>query len=601
MVVAAFPKVAEPRFAPAEKAYRLPAPSRGLGAAEQQAVVILDREQPSTSPVMKAAVDAGVEAVLLELVERAARDSRRYPKSGRLLVTWGLALLNAGKFEASIELLQRAEELMPKNGLAKVASAQALARVDKADEGIDLLRSYLRTEDDTGAEFALGQLLLGVGNRPEEAVRHWNGVAERYPQSGVAQFFLGVALLVANQKRTQESIHHLRSAVLTDPRSAVMHHALGVAYAIAGRPIEAANESKVALHLRPTMVEALEVLIRLLVDSGKLADAHLFLATHTNRYPQDTRGHELYAWVRFEEKDYAGARSELHRALSLESDRNVTDPIRIARILSNLGVAYWNLRDHREAAKLLSRAVDVAPAASAAHWTNLAGVLISDHKIGDARRAADSGLSLFPGEPDLHLARAAVAVVQDEPEKAIEHGQLAIKLGHSARSYAAQGGYLADLPGHEKEAVEILRDGLQRYGDHEMIRNNLAYALLMEGAVEEAASVLDSFVSAPSKDSAPYVVATRALLDLRRGNLEAGRMGYETASQLARDQGQTELAVEVLQKLHLEAARTMIAQGAYEQALEEITAGLSVAGRETFRRQLGALEAQLRPGKSSNP
>lgn len=596
MVVAAFPNVAEPRFAAAEKAYRLPTPSRGLGAAEQPSVVILDRELGSIPQVMKAAVDAGVESLLIELVERAARDSRRYPKSGRLLVTWGLALLNAGKFDASIELLQRAGEIMPKNGLAKVALAQALARVDKAAEGIDLLRSYLRREDDTGAEFALGQLLIGVGNRPDEAVSQWKDVAARHPESGVAQFFLGVALLVANRQRTQESIHHLRRAVLTDPRSAVLHHALGVAYAIAGRPLEAAHESKVALHLRPTMVEALEVLIRVLVDIGKLPDAHVFLAAHTQRYPRDTRGHELYAWVRFEETDYAGARAELHRALSLESDRNEPDPILMARILSNLGVAYWNLRDHREAAKLLSRAVGVAPAASAAHWTNLAGVFISDHKIGDARRAADSGLSLFPNEPDLHLARAAVAVVENEAEVAIEHGRLAIELGHSARSYAAQGGYLADLSGHEEEAIEILREGLRRHSDHEMIRNNLAYALLMAGATDEAARVLDSFVSSnPSNESAPYVAATHALLDLRRGNLDAGRVGYEAASQLARDQGRAELAVEVLQKLHLETARALIAQGAYRQALEEIRAGLSVAGRETFRRQLDDLEAQLRP------
>ena len=590
MVVAAPERVAEPAFLATQVAYRVLPPSESGGLGAPTSLVIEGPGEPGMAAIQPAAIDAGAQAMLAELADRARRDSERYPGSARLLISWGLALLNSGEPEKAAEVLGEAIRIMPENGLATIGLAQALARTSQRAKAEKLLRARIKSTTDPTAEFLLGHLLLTDEGGKSRAVEYWMSIANRYPDSGVPRFFLGVALLVQDRSRVAESIACFRSAVRSDVRSGAFHNALAVAYAVAGRRRDAENEFMAALHLRPTLVEAVDGLTRLLVEAEELQSAREFLSARIEHHATEVRSYELLAWVCYQMGDHQSARGYLYQALRLKSEEQSPDPDDLGRILSNLGVVYWNLRDAREAIGLFKRAIDLAPA-DPAPWANLAGILVADGKLSEARRIGQAGLGSFPESPELHMALAAAAAMSNETEVAVMHGRLAVEYGHASRAYVALGGYLSDLRGHTKEAIALLREGLRRYPEDEMLVNNLAYGLLMMGSVNDAAKNLDMLdLPSLSPESAPYVHATLGLLAIKRGDLDTGRKRYGEAASLAQKGGSYDLAREIEQKLHLELARALIALNRPQDAAAEISAGLRIRGRAGYRVELESLQ-----------
>lgn len=74
-------------------------------------------------------------------------------------------------------------------------------------------------------------------------------------------------------------------------------------------------------------------------------------------------------------------------------------------------------------------------------------------------------------------------------------------------------------------AEEIAMLGLKSNPDDKFLKNNLAYALIMQNKTDEASKVLNSI---PISDSTFSSVATQGLLNFRRGNLEDGRKLYKS-------------------------------------------------------------------------
>jgi tetratricopeptide (TPR) repeat protein len=113
---------------------------------------------------------------------------------------------------------------------------------------------------------------------------------------------------------------------------------------------------------------------------------------------------------------------------------------------------------------------------------------------------------------------------------------------------------LSDVYDDFAGAEEILRPLESTHGKNMKYLNNLAYALILRGNIQEATTLLDKVERLESHESIYYVfaTATRGLLNIRKGNLVEGSRLYNAA---ARAVANKELSKQILQKKELEIGR----------------------------------------------
>lgn len=87
------------------------------------------------------------------------------------------------------------------------------------------------------------------------------------------------------------------------------------------------------------------------------------------------------------------------------------------------------------------------------------------------------------------------------------------------------------------DAIKILKIGLKANPNETAFMNNLAYAYALNGNTEEADMVLANLFTRVSKNTDTYIcaIATKGLIEFRKGNLTEGRTFYMQAINLAKD------------------------------------------------------------------
>ena len=91
-------------------------------------------------------------------------------------------------------------------------------------------------------------------DRPLDAVRHFQAVAQLKPQSAPAFFNLATALTSAG--RLDEAVTQYRQALALQPSYAMAHNNLGAVFLKLNRPAEAAAEFRETIRLDPGISEA---------------------------------------------------------------------------------------------------------------------------------------------------------------------------------------------------------------------------------------------------------------------------------------------------------------------------------------------------------
>ncbi|MCI0370501.1 MAG: tetratricopeptide repeat protein [candidate division NC10 bacterium] len=130
--------------------------------------------------------------------------------------------------------------------------------------------------------------------------------------------------------------------------------------------------------------------------------------------------------------------------------------------------------------------------------------------------------------PEEHTALGAAYEAQGKIELARAEYEAALAAGESAGPLLGLGN-LAVTEGRPEEAEVYFRRALRHDPDSALIRNNLAWTLLLQGKALEEAEVLAREALAREPRLAPYIRDTLALLARRRGNLAGARAELETA------------------------------------------------------------------------
>ena len=133
-----------------------------------------------------------------------------------------------------------------------------------------------------------------------------------------------------------------------------------------------------------------------------------------------------------------------------------------------------------------------------------------------------------PLSPEEHTALGAAYEAQGKAELARAEYEAALTAGESAGPLLGLGN-LAVAEGRPDQAEAYFRRALRHEPESALLRNNLAWALLMQGKGPEEAEVLAREALAREPRLAPYVRDTLALLAKRRGDLAAARAELELA------------------------------------------------------------------------
>jgi tetratricopeptide (TPR) repeat protein len=158
--------------------------------------------------------------------------SRMHPRVAQYPYLLGVARLQIGETDGSVEALETALALAPERSLTLVALGMALNAQKRFEDAREVLSRSLDLDPD-GAEAlaALAEAEEGVGDL-DAAQHHAGRAVELGETSGLGYLVIGKVRMA--QGRFEEARDALRAAVDADPTSAKAHYQLSLAYARLG-------------------------------------------------------------------------------------------------------------------------------------------------------------------------------------------------------------------------------------------------------------------------------------------------------------------------------------------------------------------------------
>jgi tetratricopeptide (TPR) repeat protein len=361
-----------------------------------------------------------------------------------------------------------------------------------------------------------------------------------------------------------KAIHKARERLREDPRNAIQWVDLALQYTVLGEEPKARRAIDIALNLAPNNRFVLRAASRFYVHHGDADRAHTML-----RNAPSTRTDPWLVAAEIALASAAGIPSRFAKlGQKLLQDESI-NPKHSTELASELATLELSNGKMLSAKRLFRRSFNGANENSLAQaewaWKELSG-----HQLDV------SGFNV----PYNFEARAWDAFQKREWELALAHSRSWLNDQPFSRRPAVLGSYIASsvLEDH-RAAIEITRRSLVPNPYDPILCNNLAFALLSLGEVQEAELVLEK---ADTSKSTPFDLAclraTQGMLRFRKGRIEEGRALYRESLNIAK---QTKNAV-----LHADAMIHL--------AIEEIRSG-SGAAEECAAAALRASENQLSP------
>jgi tetratricopeptide (TPR) repeat protein len=537
-------------------------------------------------------LDSGVataEKFLDDIVARSRRDVDRFPESAQVRANYGIALLNRGRLDdAASEFITAL-----KNSPGHFISLANLARIRTFQgrfEEAEKLYEELSTNHPEDVAPLVNLAYLALRSEGFERAVHILEKAISVDSAATLPHYL-MAIALLKLGKPQEAIGHLRVVVKSEVRSPAIYQALGVAYLMAKDVKGAVRSFKTALALAPEMEEAVHALSYVLLAQCEIQALVEFLTPYLERSPQDNIARELLAEAYLEDGKYPLARTHFLAALRSIQGTGPRDGAHKTQLLNNVGVCFDYQGDYVQSANWFLRAIEVDPGFEIVPRLNLAKLRIREGRLEQARQILQSCKERAPNEHETAPVQALVLEKQGRHDEAIQLLVEEIRTGRATwKAYAFVGGLLGDVKRDWEGACKVLQQGLQRYPDSIVLKNNLAYTFLMNGQTAEGRQLLESLARSGKRirpQDELYITATWGLLFLWEGNIEHGRDLYIKAGWAADELGRAEIESHVQQKMHLELARAFFRRGDIGEAREEISRGLAVrGGREAYEQEL---------------
>lgn len=309
-------------------------------------------------------------------------------------------------------------------------------------------------------------------------------------------------------------IAHLRRLLREFPRDAIRRVDLALQYTILGMRPQARREMSIALRLAPQHRFVVRSASRLMIHDEDFDAAHEVLVTAGTLHSDPWVLASAMAAAELAAIPPQGMRL----AREMLSSGNFT-PMQLSELASEMATIELRGGSTKRAQKLFNQSL-IAPnenAVAQAQWASAEGGI----SIGRETLAIDRG----------HEARARDHALKREWAGATSEGLRWLADQPFALEPAISTSYAASFGIEDYEsALQAARIGLRSHPHDGTLRNNAAFALACMGKIEEAHNELAE-VSALDQNESVTVLATRGLIEYRRGNPEEGRLLYRRAIQ----------------------------------------------------------------------
>jgi tetratricopeptide (TPR) repeat protein len=430
-------------------------------------------------------------------------------------------LLLAGQVEQAVDVAAASLELERNDCAADNAALFVAARV------------LASANHSSRAEAALAEL---PANGPWALLRA--GLAEqrgdlveamaRVEESENADALAYRGYLLVRQGRAQEALHLLRASQHAGGANPILLVNQAYAYALLGSLKKAVRAARQATVMAPHDLTASFNLTNYLRTSGQPDLALAELA----RISGEVGHHALIASARADVLLSVGrsreALRELRRATHHTDDE--PDTYRQAELRANIAVLEWvsGKTDRLACLKAVMKEIE-AVGAQISLATIVADLSTTRTQVRVVERLV-SELATSHSEIDLLPVTSRLAYLKGDyahaAELSLRWAESAPLDVHAARAAVVQVGQAL---GEYSRAGDLGLALVRRMPHDTMLANNTAFVLALAGRPLEAERLLNSV----PVDS-PFVAATRGLIEIAKGNVEAGLLGYDLAEEIAR-------------------------------------------------------------------
>lgn len=495
--------------------------------------------------------ESNARRVLESVAAEGMRRTIRFPNSPLVWVQAGLADLAEGNYEASKAKFGKALELDPASRSARLGLARVLNETEQGRQAIEILRA-LRSENLDDFEVLVA---LGVVTSDVEGASSALPLFDREPEVSArsAPFFAARGSLRVATGDYKGAIADLRKVVRLKSDWVQARNALGIAELKSGHALSAERRFREVVRVAPMYLEGFLNLLRVMLTTKRYREA---LDSAIERFPNVSAAPgpvgRIASQAALELGEWSTAKLWLQSAIP-----KVNDPAPRARLLNDLGVTYSRIGKHKEAEQHFAESVEAFETELAI--VNRGKALLHGGRPLEAVEWLQSA-NCPDGEPSANRTRTLAIALEDarlHEASAATYEKLIASKQADVQVYRNLTALYTDTFENRDRAVETAFEGLAQFASDPILVNNLAYALLMAGQVEQAATVLGMPI-VPANDDLLYLTATRGLLELLRGDINAGRRLYDEALALSQTDATRE---RVRSKRDLEVGRAMIRLG----------------------------------------
>ncbi len=503
------------------------------------------------------------------LVDQSVALARANPGS---MIAWSRlaqTLAGAGKTEEAVAAARRVLDLSQRGGPGDHQDASPPTRAAQFMAARVLLSGGFTQE----AEAFLSTLNSYSGPWTflyaaiaEDRGEHAQALARLGDSSGTeAAAFRGYVLLRLG--RWQEAVHQLRAAGGEGSRNPGLLTNLGYAYAAVGSPRKAIRAARQAVQLAPRNRTLTFNLVSLLMHNGFAADAIVELKRLRKERGEDLKAASALAYVLMCEDRIAEARRELRRAISSRPfGGELSD---YAELAANLAIVEWRLgiRTRDDVLIELRRQIDAVEGRSLPLAMVFADFVHRTTARSELSRVYQ-GLLKFESEENLLPLKARLQVIGGEYKDALDSAERWAELEPlNADAVQLVMTLLGQVFGEFEPAAKVGVEALRRMPGNGLLRNNVAFLLVMSGRVGEAKRLLEK-----CEQSSPYLWATRGLAAIASGSIEEGLGWYDKAIEDVRRGGANEEEIEEFRRF----ARLYEMLGLYRLGLSKVELGFAV-------------------------
>ncbi len=517
----------------------------------------------------------------------ASVGTAKFPNSPMSWLNLARAHMNAIEFEHARVALEKALELDPANPTVLKTAGRLSALEGKMDEAEEAYRNCLDSGFDYEAVEAIAAIQLARGDFTQ-AIEELERADEVEPSHGSLQMYLGVAYL--SLEKWGKAIAHLRKATSLEP-SSESFNMLGVGHHLAGNAKKAERSFRSAIQLDMSDPEPVLNLAKLLNASQRWTDSVAPLESLLTRFPDHWVTRDLLGVAEFHIGNVSNALRHFEW-IKLAIERGDVDA-KLGPILNNVAVCHLNMGDIETAESLLRKCAEDEKLVNVDALFNLARLLIDSGQLRAAGKFVSRIEEKYPESKQFKQASAEFAFANEDYDLAANVAEdILSDFPFDPDAAAMLSAVQTDFMGRFADAEQLLRKAWKRSPRHQILANNLAYSLILQGKLAEAEVILAS-VDWDAGTSGSIAKATEGLLRIKQGLVREGSALYNSAasSMPSRRKKFKDL---ILQKKELEIARHFWGQENLKEARRHLEKALSYQpASRMYHRQAVALAEQV--------